>query len=378
MDFALTKQQELIQKSAREFAEREISPLDAQIDKEGKVPLELFEKAAKIGLLGIPVEREYGGSGGTYLDLSLAVEQIARVNGAVAFFISVNYLTVVAINLFGSEEQKQKFLPDLAQGKCVGAFSFTEQATGSDPGDIQARAKLDGDYYVCNGNKRFCTNAEYDGTIVIFLRTGDGPYDVSAFAAEKNTEGYTAPPPWPLMGLNGMRVTDIELKDYRIPKANLLGKEGDGYKALLGTIAIGKLNVSNALLGIAQDALEQAIKYAQEKTMRDRPIGDFQMIQFLIAEMASKVEAGRWMLRQAMSLIDQGKATLQSAAMAKLFVAEMADDVCQKAVQIHGGYGYTKEFKVERLYRDAKFGGVVEGSNEVQRVIIARDILRKK
>jgi butyryl-CoA dehydrogenase len=376
MDFALTKEQELIQKSAREFAEKEIRPLDAQIEEEDKIPMSLIEKAAKIGLLGIPVERKYGGGGRTYLDLSLAVEQIARVNGAVAFFVAVNYLPIISIELFGSEEQKQKYLPDLVQGKCVGSFSFTEHSTGSDPRDIQSRAKLDGDHYVCNGRKGFCTNAEYDGTIVIYLRTGDGPFDVSAFVAEKNTEGYTAPPPWPLTGLRGMRVTDIELKDYRIPKENLLGNEGDGYKNLLGTIAIGKLDVANAMLGIAQDALEQSIRYAKEKTMRGKPIGDFQMIQFLIAEMASKIEAARWMLRQAMSLIDQGKQTLQSAAMAKLFVAQMADDVCQKAMQIHGGYGYTKEFKVERLYRDAKFGGVVEGSNEVQRVIIARDILK--
>ncbi|HEX75220.1 MAG TPA: acyl-CoA dehydrogenase [Dehalococcoidia bacterium] len=377
MDFALTKEEEFLQKSTREFAEREISPLENQIEQEDKIPDDLILKLGKQGLFGIPVEKKYGGMGGRYLDLVLGVEQVAYVSGAVAFMVAVNYLPVIAIEIAGNEEQKAKFLPALVKGKekSLGSFSFTEHSTGSDPREIYATAQLEGEHYVCNGHKGFTTGASYDGTIVIFLRTGEGT-DVSAFIGQKNTEGYSTPPAYPLIGLRGMTVTDIELKNWRIPAANLLGNRGDGFSILLNTIAVGKVDVAGAMLGIAQRALDEAMKYATEKTMRGRPIGNYQMIQYLIAEMAIDVEAGRYLLYRTMSLMDQKKRTLGSCAVAKLFLAQMADRVTQKAVQVHGGYGYTKDFKVERLYRDAKFGGVVEGSNEIQRVIIARELLK--
>lgn len=376
MGWVLTKEQEMLQKNMQDFAEREIRPLDKQIEEEDRIPQALIEKVAKVGLFGIPVEKKYGGMGGGYLDLCIAVEQIARVNGAVAFFIAVNSMPLVALEQSGSEEQKAKFIPDLATGKTTGSWSFTEHSTGSDPREMYATAKLEGDYYVCNGTKGFSTNAEYDGPVVIFLRTGEGPFDISAFIAEKNTEGYSATPRWPLLGLRGMRVTDIQMKNYRIPAANLLGKKNDGFTILLKTLAVTKVDVGAAALGIAQDALEQSIKYAKEKTARGKPIGDFQMIQFLIAEMASEIEAARCLLYHSMSLVDERKDTLLSGGIAKLYLAEMADNVCQKALQVHGGYGYTKEFRVERLFRDAKFCGVVEGTNEIQRVIVARDMLK--
>lgn len=377
MDFVLTKEEELFRKSVREFAERELRPLEDQIEREDRIPDELIPKIAKAGLFGLPAEKKYGGGGGRYVDLAMAVEEIARVSGAVAFFVAVQYLPIIAIELNGTEEQKAKFLPDLCTGRKVGSFSFTEPSTGSDPTEIQSIARLEGDHYVCNGRKEFCTNAEYDGTIILFLRTGEEHTpDISAFIAEKNAEGYSTPPPWPLLGLRGMRVTNIELKDMHIPAENLLGGKNKGYPVLLNTIAVGKVDVSGAMLGIAQRALEESLKYVKEKTMRGKPISHFQMVQFLIAEMASDIEAARWLFYRSMNLVDHGVQTLQSQAMCKLFCAEMADRVCQKAIQLHGDYGYTKEFKAERLYRDAKFGGVVEGSNEVQRVIIARDILK--
>lgn len=376
MGWVLTKEQEMLQKSMRDFAEREIRPVDKQIEEEDRIPQELIEKVAKAGLLGITVDKKYGGMGGGYLDVALAVEQIARVSGALAFFIAVNTMPIIALEQRGSEEQKAKYFPGLASGKTIGSWSFTEHSTGSDPREIYATAKLEGDYYICNGTKGFSTNAEYDGPVVIFLRTGEGPFDISAFIGEKNAEGYSATPRWPLLGLRGMRVTDIQMKNYRIPAADLLGKKNDGFTVLLDALAITKVDVGAAALGIAQDALEQAIKYAKEKTARGKPIGNLQMIQFLIAEMASEVEAGRCLLYHTMSLVDERKDTLLSGGIGKLFLAEMADHVCQKALQVHGGYGYTKEFRVERLFRDAKFCGVVEGSNEIQRVIVARDMLK--
>ena len=262
----------------------------------------------------------------------------------------------------------------LVSGECLGAFSFTEHSTGSDPREIYATAKLEGDQYICNGRKGFTTGATYDGPVILFLRTGE-PGEVTAFVAEKNLDGYSTPTIWPLVGLRGMKVADIQLDNFKIPVQNRLNEEGKGFSVLLDTISVGKVDVSCAALGMAQAALDEAMKYAKDKTMRGKPIGTFQMVQNEIAEMAADVEAARWLLRRTMHLIDMKKATLADCAKAKYFCSKMADSVCHRAMTVHGGYGYSTEFRIERIWRDAKFCGLVEGNDVIQKVIIARDIL---
>lgn len=374
MDFELTKQQELLIKTVREFAEKEIVPLEQQIEDSNEIPSELLAKIAKMGALGIPVEKKYGGMGLGYVDLSIAVEEMARISGAVAFMVAVNYLGVITIELQGTEEQKEKWLPRLISGECLGAFSFTEHSTGSDPKEIYATARLDGDHYVCNGHKGFTTGSTYDGPVILFLKTGDAG-EVSTFVAEKNGPGYSTTTPWNLVGLRGMTVADIILEDFKIPVENRLNEVGTGFSSLMDTIAIGKVDVAAAALGIAQAAFEEAIKYAKEKTMRGKPIGKYQMVQNEIAEMAVELDAARWLLRRTMSLIDQKKHTYDACAKAKYFCAKTADDVCHRAMTVHGGYGYTKDFKAERLWRDAKFCAVVEGNNVIQKILIANGAL---
>jgi len=374
MDFELTKQQEFLIKTVREFGEKEIIPIENDIEEKNDIPNELIKKMGKLGILGIPVDKKYGGIGGSYVDLSIAVEELARINGAAAFMVAVNYLGVITIDHQGSEEQKAKWLPKLVSGECLGAFSFTEHSTGSDPREIYATAKLEGDQYICNGRKGFTTGATYDGPVILFLRTGE-PGEVTAFVAEKNLDGYSTPTIWPLVGLRGMKVADIQLDNFKIPVQNRLNEEGKGFSVLLDTISVGKVDVSCAALGMAQAALDEAMKYAKDKTMRGKPIGTFQMVQNEIAEMAADVEAARWLLRRTMHLIDMKKATLADCAKAKYFCSKMADSVCHRAMTVHGGYGYSTEFRIERIWRDAKFCGLVEGNDVIQKVIIARDIL---
>lgn len=375
MDFELTRQQQFLIKTVREFAEKEIVPIENEIEEKNWIPDELIAKLGKLGVLGIPVDKKYGGMGGSYVDLSLAVEEMARINGAVAFMVAVNYLGVITIDHQGTEEQKTKWLPRLISGDGLGAFSFTEHSTGSDPKEIYVTAKLDGDYYIANGRKGFTTAATYDGPIILFLRTG-AVGEVTAFVAEKNTEGYSNPVIWDLAGLRGMLVADILLEDFKIPVENRLGNEGDGFSILLDTISVGKVDVACAALGMAQGALDEAIKYAKEKTMRNKPIGTFQMVQNEIAEMASQVEAARWLLRRTMYLINDSRHSLVDAAIAKLFASQIANDVCRRAMLVHGGYGYTKDFKIERIWRDAQFCSVVEGNEVIQKVLIARGLMK--
>ena len=375
MDFELTKQQNFLIKAVREFAEKEIIPIEKEIEENNRIPDDLIPKLGKLGALGIPVNKKYGGMGGSYVDLSIAVEELARINGAVAFMVAVNYLGVITIDHQGTEEQKAKWLPRLISGDGLGSFSFTEHSTGSDPKEIYATAKLNGDYYVANGRKGFTTAATYDGPVILFLRTGE-PGNVTAFVAEKNTEGYSNPVIWDLAGLRGMLVADIGLEDFKIPVENRLSKEGDGFSILLDTISVGKVDVACAALGMAQGALDEAIKYAKEKTRRNKPIGTLQMIQNEIAEMASQIEAARWLLRRTMYLINDRRHSLVDAANAKLFASQMANDVCRRAMLVHGGYGYTKDFKIERIWRDAQFCSVVEGNEVIQKVLIARGLMK--
>lgn len=373
MDFRLTKEQELLKKSIQEFCAKELEPIADKIERENNVPENLITKLAGLKVFGIPCDREYGGVGGSFTDVVLAIEELGKMSSGICLLMAAHYLPVIAILRNGTEEQKVRFLPGLAQGSSIGSFAFTEAGTGSDPSAITTTAKLDGGDYVLNGSKRFISNATYDGTIVLFAREGGG---VSAFIGEKNKEGYSTPTVWDMMGLRGGKVADIHLKDWRVPAASLLGKPGDGYPILLDAIAVGKLNVSAMLLGVSQAALEEAIKYAKEKTARGRPIASLQAIQVLVADMATALEAARSLTYRLASEVDQGADIMKDSAITKLFVSQMAAELTTKAIEVHGSYGYTKEFKVERLHRDAMAGSIIEGVNEIQRVIIAGSLLR--
>jgi alkylation response protein AidB-like acyl-CoA dehydrogenase len=373
MDFSLSKEQETIRKYVREFCKKEILPLAEKIEETESIPDDLVDKMAKFKLFGIPFDRKYGGSGAGYVASTLAMEEIAKVSGAVSMFVGVNYLTGIPIDMFGTEEQKAKYLTPLAMGKCVGSFAFTEAATGSDPRAITTKAVLEGSEYVINGSKRFITAADKNGIIVLIAKDGEG---VSAFIGEKNVAGYTIPKPWKKLGMHGVSLCDIYLENYRIPASNLLGSSGNGFNILLDTIAIGKLDTSISCLGCAEAALEEAVKYAKERMSRNKPIASMQSIQSLIADMAMQIEASRLLLYKLAWLADQKQNIRYESALAKAFVTEAAVEVAHKAFKVHGAYAYVKDFKIERLLRDANFGEIVEGANEMQRTIIASTILK--
>lgn len=373
MDFELTKEQEAIRRMVRQFAERKLAPIATQIDREAKIPPDVYPELQKLRLFGIPYDRKYGGGGETYVELVLAVEEITKTSAGVGLVLAAHYLPSIALSLYGTEEQKEQYLPKLCAGKDMGTLAFTEAATGSDPEAISTAAELSGDEYTLNGSKRFITNAPLDGLAVIFAKTDEG---VSAFIVNKSQQGYSTSKPWEMMGLRGGEVADIQLKEVRIPKANLLGPAGKGYRLLTELIAYGKLNVSALLLGIGEAALDEAIKYAKEKTARGKPIGNFQTIQWLIADIDTQVEAARWLTYRLACLASRKADIRHASALTKLFASEMATEATRKALQVHGSYGYTKEFKIERLYRDAKAGEIVEGVSEIQRVIIAASLLR--
>lgn len=373
MDFSLTEEQEAIRKLVRDFGTKEILPIAEQIEREERIPPELISKIAELGLFGTPFDEKYGGSGLGWLASTLVLEELARADGAVAMFVGVNYLTGIPIDLFGTEEQKLKYLPPLCQGTAIGSFAFTEAATGSDPRAISTRATLDGNEYVLNGSKRFITAADLDGPIVVFARDGQG---ISAFIGEKNTAGYSVPKPWEKLGMHGVSLCDIGLDNYRVPAANLLGGSGNGFKVLLDTIALGKLDTAVMILGCGWAALDEAVKYAKERIVRGKPMAELPTTQSLIADIAIQLEAARWLTYRLAYLADQKKDVRAESALTKTFVTEACTEAARKAFRVHGAYAYTREFKIERLLRDISLGEIVEGSNEFQRLIVANSLLR--
>jgi len=374
MDFSFTREQEAVRKFVRDFCNKEIAPLAEKIENDCKIPDDLIAKLAKLKLFGIPFDKEYGGSGGGFITGTIVLEELSKVSGAVSMFVGGNYLTGIPIHLFGNEEQKKKYLGMLCEGKALGAFAFTEASTGSDPSAISTVAEMEGNEYVINGSKRFITGGDYDGPIVLFAKDGGG---VSAFIGEKNTAGYSVPKPWEKLGMHGVSLVDIYFDNYRVPAENLLGEKGNGYKMLLDTIAIGKLDSAVIIMGCAEAALEEAIKYAKERTVRGKPIANLQSIQTIISEIAIQLEAAKWMAYKLAWLIDQkSPAVKYESAIAKTFITETAVDVARKALRVHGAYGYVKDFKIERLFRDIALGEIVEGTSELQKVIIANNLLK--
>ena len=379
MDFSLSKTEELFLQMIREFAEKEVKPLAAEVDEEERFPLETVEKMAKTGLMGIPVPVKYVGAGGTNLMYGMAVEELSRVCGTTGVVLSAHTsLCCAPIMENGTEEQKMKYLPRLASGEWIGAFGLTEPNAGTDAAMQQTTAVLDGDHYVLNGNKIFITNAVYAHVYVIFAMTDKslGNKGISAFIVEKGTPGFSIGKKEKKMGIRGSATTELVFEDCRIPKENLLGQQGKGFAIAMKTLDGGRVGIAAQALGIAQGAMDETIKYTKERKQFGRSISQFQNTQFQMADMETKVQAARLLVRSAHWKKDNGMPYSVDAAMAKLFAAETAMEVTTKAVQLHGGYGYTREYPVERMMRDAKITEIYEGTSEVQRMVIAGKLFK--
>ena len=373
MEFALTKEQALIQKMAREFAEKNIFPISKQIDDENTVPEEVMVGLRELELFGIPYKEEYGGADGGYLQYVLALEQLARGSSGVGMIISAHTLGLGAINAFGTEEQKKKFMFKACQGEEITSFAFTEPGTGSDPKQITSSATKDGDFFIINGTKRFITNAGYPGPLVCMAKETETG-QITAFIIEKFCDGYSVSEPWDKMGMHGGKLLDIYLKDVRVPAENILGGSGMGYPVLQYGISFGKVGVCACALGGILAAMEEGIKYAKEKTHRDQPIAKFQSIQLKVADLIIKYQAAAQMSYRLGWLAERVKDPMkfaQEAAIAKTFVTATGVEAARLAVDIHGSYGLMNDYTVSRLWRDAIMGPQIEGVEDMQKLIVA-------
>jgi len=378
MDFKLSEEHQLIKQTVRDFAEKEIGPQAEEIDVTDQFPADIFKRMGELGLLGIPFKEEYGGGGGDYISLLIALEEIARVSGTVAIILDAQTsLCCEPIYLFGTETQKKKYLPDLVSGKKIGAFGLTEPQAGSDAGATRTRAVRDGDEWVLNGQKQFITNGSLADVLVVTAKTDPekGTRGISAFIVEKGTPGFQVGRDEKKMGLKGSVTSQLFFENCHIPAENLLGKENEGFKQFLTTLDAGRLAISAMAVGLAQGAFDRAVAYAKEREQFDQPIAQFQAIQWMIADMATDIDAARLMIHRAAWLKGEGKRYSTEAAMAKLFCTEVSERVCYKAIQIHGGYGYVRDYAVERMYRDQRLCAIGEGTNEIQRLVIARQVL---
>lgn len=378
MDFSFSKEQTMIQEMVRDFAIKEISPIAIELDRQAKFPTELFKKMGEIGLLGIPFPEKYGGSGGDTISYAIAVEEIGKVCGGTGLsYAAAVSLGAGPIYYFGTEEQKQKYLVPLASGKAIASFGLTEPNAGSDAGGTQTTAILEDDQYVINGEKCWITNASYAETITVTAVTGKdegGKKIISAFIIPAGTKGMTITSPYDKMGVRASDTTQIVLQDVRVPKDNILGDSKKGFKQFLYTLDGGRISIAGLAVGLAQGAFERALAYAKERKQFGRSISSFQAIQFKLADMAMEIEMARNMVYKAAWLKDQGKPFTKESAYAKLFATEMAFRTCNQAIQIHGGYGYMREYEVERFLRDAKLLEIGEGTSEIQRLVIARQL----
>ncbi|MBN1860082.1 MAG: acyl-CoA dehydrogenase [Candidatus Thermoplasmatota archaeon] len=378
MKLELNEQQKMIQKMVKEFAEKEIAPVAADLDKKGEYPSKILEKMAKLGLLGIIIPTEYGGAGLDVITYATVIEEISKKCASTGVITSVhNSLVAWPIIKYGTDAQKKKYLPILAKGEKIGAFAGTEPNAGSDLGGMQTTAVLKANHYVINGNKTFITSGPKAGIIIVFAVTDKsaGSKGISAFIVENTMKGFSVGSIFDKMGINANLVSELIFENMEVPKENLLGKEGDGFKIALSTLDGGRIGIAAQAVGIAQAALEESIAYSKQREQFGKPIAKFQAIQWMIADMATRIEAARYLVYHAAYTKDKGGRFSKEAAMAKLFASETAMDTVIKAVQIHGGYGYTKEYTVERLFRDAKITEIYEGTSEVQRMVIAASLL---
>ena len=388
MDFTLSKKHEMARTLFREFAEKEVKPLAIEVDETEEFPRATVEKMAKAGFMGIPIPKEYGGQGCDILTYAMCVEELSKVCGTTGVIVSAHTsLCIDPILTYGTEDQKKKYIPDLASGRKIGAFGLTEPGAGTDAQGQQTKAVLDGDEWVLNGSKCFITNGkEADVYIVIAVtgkieKRGRMQKEISAFIVEKGTPGFSFGTKEKKMGIRGSSTYELIFTDCRIPKENLLGAKGKGFAIAMHTLDGGRIGIAAQALGIAEGALETTIAYVQERKQFGRAIGAFQNTQFQLADMATKVEAAKMLVYKAARKKDEYKSNPKisysvEAAMAKLYAAEVAMEVTTKAVQLHGGYGYIREYDVERMMRDAKITEIYEGTSEVQRMVISANLLK--
>ncbi|ABO66816.1 MULTISPECIES: acyl-CoA dehydrogenase [Geobacillus] len=378
MDFSLTKEQQMIKEMVRDFAEKEIAPYAAKWDEEAYFPREVFRKMGELGLLGLPFPESYGGAGGDTISYAIAVEEIGRACGGTGLsYAAAVSLGASPIYYFGSEEQKQTWLVPMAKGETLGAFGLTEPNAGSDAGGTRTTAVLDGDEYVINGEKCWITNAQYARQVIVTAVTGKdarGKNIITALIVPTDSPGFTIRSNYDKMGVRASNTCELVFENVRVPKENVLGDPQKGFKQFLYTLDGGRISIAALAVGIAQAAFEKALQYAKERVQFGQSISKFQAIQFKLADMAMEIELARNMVYKAAWLKDQGKPFTKEASFAKLFASEMGFRVCNQAIQIHGGYGYMKEYGVERHLRDIKLMEIGEGTSEIQRLVIARQL----
>jgi len=380
MDLKLNEEQEMIRKMAREFAEKEVAPIAAEMDEKGEVPFANIKKMAELGFLGLTMPEEYGGSALDTISYCIAIEEISKACAATAIVMAVQNSLVNHILLkFGTDEQKKKYLTDLATGAKIGAFALTEPGAGTDSASQMTTAVLQGDHYVINGTKHFITNGGFADIVLLFGMTdkSKGHRGITGFIVEKGTPGFSVGKQEHKMGIRASNTCELVFEDCKVPAANRLGGEGDGFKIAMIALDAGRIGVGAQAVGIAQSALDKSVAYAKTRVQFNQPIAQFQAIQFMLADMATQVEAARLLVYNAALKKDAGERFSKEASMAKLFAAEMSGFVTSKAVQIHGGYGYMKEYPVERYFRDAKITELYEGTSEVQRMVIASNLLKE-
>ncbi|WP_139491043.1 acyl-CoA dehydrogenase [Brevibacillus dissolubilis] len=380
MDFRLNEEQEMLRKMIREFAENQVAPTAAERDEEERFDRAIFEQMAELGLTGIPWPEQYGGAGADYQSYVIAVEELSRVDASIGVTLSAHVsLASWPIYKFGTEEQKQQFLRPLAEGKKMGAYCLTEPGSGSDSAGMRTTAVQDGDDYILNGNKIFITNAGEAEIYVVFAVTDAAAKHkgVTAFIVEKGTPGFSMGKKEKKLGIRSSPTLEVIFEDCRVPAANMLGELGQGFKIAMMTLDGGRNGIAAQALGIAQGAYEQALNYAKERVQFGKPISSLQAIQFKLADMATKIEAARLLTYQAAWLEDMGLPYGKASAMSKVFAGDIAMEITTDAVQVFGGYGYTREYPVERMMRDAKITQIYEGTNEIQRVVISNLLLKE-
>ncbi|AWX58697.1 MULTISPECIES: acyl-CoA dehydrogenase [Brevibacillus] len=380
MNFQLTEEHDMMRKMIRDFAENQVAPTAAERDEEECFDRSIFEQMAELGLTGIPWPEQYGGAGADYLSYVIAVEELSRVDASIGVTLSAHVsLASWPIYKFGTEEQKQKFLRPLAEGKKMGAYCLTEAGSGSDSAGMRTTAVRDGDHYILNGTKIFITNAGEAEIYIVFAVTQPElkHKGITAFIVEKGTDGFTMGKKEKKLGIRSSPTLAVNFEDVRVPVENRLGEEGQGFKIAMMTLDGGRNGIAAQALGIAQGAYEHARNYAKERSQFGKPIASLQAIQFKLADMATKIEASRLLTYQAAWLEDQGLPYGKASAMSKVFAGDTAMEVTTEAVQVFGGYGYTREYPVERFMRDAKITQIYEGTNEIQRVVISNFLLKE-
>ena len=375
MNFDLSEEHELLRRTVREFAEERIAPVAEELDREHRFPYDIVSELAELGMMGIPIPEEYGGAGSDTLSYAIAIEELTRIDSSIAITVAAHTsLGTMPIYLFGTEEQRREWLPPLASGERLAAFGLTEPEAGSDAGATRTRAELRDGSWIVNGSKIFITNAGTDITACVTITARTGTDEISNLIVPNGTPGYEISPPMDKLGWRASDTRELSFRDCAVPEANLLGRRGEGFRQFLEILDGGRISVAAMGVGLAQGAYDLAAGYARERQQFGQPISRFQAIQFKLADMATEIEAGRNLVYKAAWLKDAGRPFAKEAAMAKLYTGELSHRVANRALQIHGGYGYTEEYAISRFYRDQKVLEIGEGTNEVQRLVIARSL----